>query len=127
MKTLASRVAALEKKQKQVISDSGYREQRFIGRDGQPWVRYSDRVFSIELPCNGRDDPLQVIAQQVESGAEKPDGLVPEESEAWDVELMGKLGKQIIRRILAGEVMPEDLTPNERDCWELVEAVREKY
>lgn len=124
------RIAALERRQKTVVPmDDGYREEQFI-KGGQLWKRYFDSKFpyiTIELPCNGRDDPLDAIGQRVESGEKKPDELTPEESDCWDTSLMGHLGDQIIKRIHAGEITPEDLTPNERECWELVEAVREKY
>lgn len=130
MKTLASRIAALEKKQKTVKQrDNDHREERFI-KDGQPWVRYLNRLspyFDFELACNGQDDPLDEIWRRAESGEAKPVDLTDDESSCWDTAVMSHLGDQIIKRIHAGEIMPEDLTPNERDCWELVEAVREKY
>ncbi len=124
------RIAALERKQRTVVSDDGYREERFTGGDGLPWVRYytkGDWMAPVELPYNGNDNPMQELARMVEAGESKPSNLTPGESEMWDVILMGKIGKQIIQRIHAGETMPEDLTPNERECWELVEAVREKF
>lgn len=131
MKSLASRVAALERKQKRLVFDDGYREERFIGKDGLPWVRYhmvkDAWLPAIELACNGRDDPMQEISRRVETGEAKPAGLTHDESEIWDISLMKKLGEQIIRRIHTGEIVPEDLSPNERDCWELVTAVRERF
>lgn len=132
MKSLASRVAALEKKQKPVVSDSGYKEERFTGEDGLPWVRYTDNftgryIPAIELPCNGRDDPMGAIAEMVEAGVAKPSDLTPGELEIWNLSIYQMIGEQIITRILSGEVKPDNLTPHERDCWELVEAVREKY
>lgn len=130
MARLDERLRKLESRQKPVEQrDDGYREEPFI-KDGQPWRRYFNSKFpyiTIELPCNGRDDPLDAIGQRVESGEKKPDDLTPEESDCWDTSLMGHLGDQIIKRIHSGELTPEDLTPNERDCWELVTAVREKY
>lgn len=127
MKSLASRVAALEKQHKQIAVGHSQRWERFTGEDGNPWVRYFDGIYSVELPCNGRDDPLDWIFQRVEAGEEKPEGLSAGESEAWNGAIYKKIGERIVQRILAGEVMPEDLSPNERECWELVEAVREKY
>ena len=127
MKSLASRVAALEKQHKQIALEQAKRSERFTGEDGNPWVRYFDGIYSVELPCNGRDDPLDWIFQRVEAGEAKPQGISPGESEAWDGAIYQKVGKQVIDRILSGEIKPDDLTPHERDCWELVEAVREKY
>lgn len=128
MKSLASRVAALERKRKKVISHDGYKEERFTGKDGRPWVRYGDGGwFSIELPCNGRDDPLAYISQRVDSGEAMPDGLLPEEIDSWQVSLMDKLGSEMIKRLHAGEIDRAALTPQELDCVELVEAVRNKY
>lgn len=126
MATLSKRLTALEKKQKKSVSDDGYREEGFL-RDGKPWMRYSDGWYAIELPCNGRDDPLDDISGRVDKGEAMPDGLLPEEVEAWQVSLMGKLGNDLIRRIASGELARDALSPQELDCLELVEAVRAKY
>lgn len=126
MATIEQRLRALEAKRKVRVATAS-REERFIGDDGRPWMRYSDGGVSIELPCNGRDDPLDAIWNQVEAGEERPEGLTLGESEAWDTAVMKRIGDQVIKRIAAGELMSDDLTPQERDCWELVLAVREKF
>lgn len=85
MKSLASRVAALEKRHKTISSLSALGEERFIGRNGMPWVRYNYGDCSIELPCNGRDDPIGSISQRILAGEAMPSDLCDQEREYWEL------------------------------------------
>lgn len=129
MKSLASRIAALEKRQKIAgKKEDEHRETKFF-RDGQLWIRYSyaNSAFDFELPSNGRDDPLGDIWSRVAAGESRPDSLSEQEAETWDCALMDKIGLEMIRRLHAGEIDRAALTPQELDCVELVEAVRNKF